>query len=301
MITAFILNDDSESNGGARPLIAWHKASKDGKLISFSHQLKLYGNNTFNVTSIDEAAEIVKSSDCMIVDDRNVQIGIKIKKKTGVPLVIYCQILFGMHSLGMPLGNSSKFKSLKYIFSRYIPFRILSHAYTNQLRSADILISNSFAIHYLLTFVYGIPDNAIIHPPVDLDIFKVNPSVPKDSITVFLGREEDNNDYEVIPVLEDIAREKGLLLQFFGSNTIARSFVNDTKIIVFNEFLSDKELARLYNRSYMTICVQQQEYFGYVPIESVSCGTSALTIYIHDSSLMKIDLQGKILQRQYGR
>lgn len=295
MIIAFILNDDSESNGGARPLIAWHKASVEGRLISFDRRLKLHGNNTFQVSSIDEAAKIVQHSDYMIVDDRNAQIGMEIKKKTGIPLVIYCQIPFGLHSLGIPLGESSKFKSLKYIFSRYIPFRVLSHAYTNKLKNADIVISNSFAIHYLLTFVYGIPDRAIIQPPVDLDIFKVDPSVPKDSISVFLGREEDWNDYVVIPILEDIAKEKGLFLQFFGSNNIERSLLKNNRMIVLNEYLSDKELVKLYNRSYMTICIQKQEFFGYVPIESVSCGTYALTLYIHDSSFMKIDLQGKIL------
>ena len=231
----------------------------------------------------------------MVVDDLNAQLGIEIKKKTGVPLAIYCQILFGMHSLGIHLGKNSDFRSLKYLFSRYVPFRLLTHEYTNRLKKADLVLSNSFAMHYLLTFVYGIPDNAIIHPPVDLNIFKVDTSVPKDSISVFLGREEDWNDYKVIPVLADIAREKGLLLQFFGSNNIDHTLFEYSNGIVFNEFLSDKELVRLYNRSYVTICIQQQEFFGYVPIESVSCGTPALTIYLHDSSLMNIDSQGKII------
>lgn len=294
---SFIINDDEESNGGARPFFAWYKASRDGKIISFDNRIKLRDeNNIFQVSSIREASGIVEGSDYIVADDRNAQLALDIRTRTGIPVAIYCQVPFGLHSLGIRSDQFFNLRSIEYRLSRYVPFNILARNYIKRLNSANLVIANSFAMHYLLTFVYGIFDNGIIYPPLDRDVFHADPSISKDSISLFLGREEDWNNNNIIQVLAEVAEEKGLLLQLFGRKTIHSSLFSDIGPLVFNDFLSNEELVKLYNRSYITISIQKQEFFGYVPIESISCGTPALTTYLHDALLLTPDLNCMIMQ-----
>ena len=296
MKIAFILNDDAESNGGARPFINWSGFSDETKLVSFDAGINKKSDRFYNVSSISEAAEIVKSCDYIIVDDRNARLGVKIKNRINKRLAIYCQVPFGLHALGISAENNWNFKSLEYLASRYVPFMLLAGNHIRMLNEADSLVANSFAMHYLLNFVYGAPDKGIVHPPLDLEVFKTHNSVQKDSITVFVGREDDWNDYSVLPILEKIAEEKHLFLQFFGTKKVDIGAIGDRNNIIINPLLSEEELVRLYNRSYVTVSIQKQEFFGYVPLESVACGTPALTLYLHDASVLEKDLHKVVKQ-----
>lgn len=294
MKIAFILMDDNKHNGGARPIITFGKYMKDSKVISFNEKLKISSENFHSVSSLEEAEDIVGDVDYIFIDDKRIKTGLKLKKRARVPMIVYAQILFGFHSLGIDSHFDSLGVKLEYGISRLIPFRILTYNYRKMLSSSNLLISNSSAMSTLLNFVYGFPDNYVVFPPVDTSVFR-NLSIYKDSILVFLGRRGDLNEYRAIDILNQLAQEKKLFLQIFGTDELPKNTIV-TKNMIINKNLTDNELINLYCRSFVTVCIQKQEFFGYVPVESLACGTPSLTLYFHEA-IYKTDNELKVIRK----
>jgi len=284
MKIAFLIDDDDLTYGGARPLINWARHSgSDCKIVSISSKLKIEDSNFINAGSIAELSKVLYGYDYLIVSDHNLGFGLKIKKAAGIKLAVYVQILFGMHSLWLKSNSSTFLKRLFFLISTIIPFRFLTRGYRRKLKSCDVIIANSENIETLLNFVYGIEEAPIVFPPVDTDFFSPSAEIKKDSILIFTGREEDDNNYSLIPKIVKVALENGLKVQVFGRGLKLQHLDLYGPQISINGRISDYELVILYNRSLVTICIQKQEFFGYVPIESLSCGTPVITLYRHDA------------------
>ena len=113
----------------------------------------------------------MKDYDLIIVDDLNVSLGSFLKKNTGLPLAVYCQIPFGLHALGVKSTTSGFMRGAKYALSRFIPFSILSRNFKSHLGFADLLLANGRAMGNILNYVYGFPRYETVHPPVDTEVF----------------------------------------------------------------------------------------------------------------------------------
>lgn len=286
MRIAFIVNNEIYHNGGARPFFNWNRTITNSGLISIGNSVVSSGNRTSSVANSKEAVNQVKDYDVIVVDDFNLPLGSFLKKRTGLPLVVYCQIPFGLHALGVRSSASGFTRGVKYSLSRFIPFGILSRNYISHLKFADLVLANGRAMGNILNYVYGFPRYETVFPPVDTEVFNSLIRKKLNKILVFKGREDDWNDFDLLPEISRISRENGLEVETFGSAFIPseyKSVIGDKD----HPGLTDHELVSLYSQSRVVVAIQLQEFFGYVPVEALACGTPAITLYDHDASVLQ--------------
>jgi glycosyltransferase involved in cell wall biosynthesis len=112
----------------------------------------------------------------------------------------------------------------------------------------------------------------IIYPPLDCTLFKPTTSDPSENyVLTYAGKETKYS------ILQKIA-EAGIKIKAFGSKTpyIPRGLLKQPNI----EFLgkiTDQELGNLYSNALYTLSAFTHEPFGYIPVESMACGTPVLT------------------------
>ena len=69
----------------------------------------------------------------------------------------------------------------------------------------------------------------------------------------------------------------GYLFNVLGNAKMASQIINTSNpSVLYRSNLNDLDLAKMYSRSKLTICPQKWEQFGFVPVESLSCGTPVL-------------------------
>lgn len=112
----------------------------------------------------------------------------------------------------------------------------------------------------------------VVYPPLDTRIFRPTRPYPEESyVLAYLGKEVDYR-----PIV-DIA-DAGIPVRIFGSKvTSLPSEIRDHARIDVLRFVSEAELAALYTHARFTIFPFTTEPFGYVPVESMACGTPVLT------------------------
>jgi glycosyltransferase involved in cell wall biosynthesis len=119
---------------------------------------------------------------------------------------------------------------------------------------------------------WGIEVKDIIYPPIDCKIFQPQVSNPtSDYVLTYFGKE---TKFSLVKTLADL----GINIKAFGSKApfIPKSLVTHPKI----EFLgriSMHDLLDAYSNALFTLFSFTHEPFGYIPIESMACGTPTLT------------------------
>ena len=118
----------------------------------------------------------------------------------------------------------------------------------------------------------GLRSGDVIFPPVDTDKFKPTTETPsEDYALTYFGKE---TKYATIVKLAD----NGVKIKAFGGKM--PPFSKDALVHPNIEFLgtiNDRQLAALYSNALFTIFPFTNEPFGYVPVESMSCGTPTLS------------------------
>ena len=119
---------------------------------------------------------------------------------------------------------------------------------------------------------YGISVERVIYPPLDTEVFRpatANPS--EDYCVAYLGKETD-------PRMLVALADNGVRIRAFGSKLGkgAMELERHANITLVGR-LGDRELSQLYSHAKMTIFPFTVEPFGYVPVESMACGTPVLT------------------------
>jgi hypothetical protein len=72
--------------------------------------------------------------------------------------------------------------------------------------------------------VYGFPRYETVYPPVDTKVFSSVSRNKLKKILIFKGREDDWNDFDVLPEISRISRDNGLEIETFGSAIIPSEF-----------------------------------------------------------------------------
>jgi len=111
----------------------------------------------------------------------------------------------------------------------------------------------------------------VIYPPLDCASFKPTTRDPSANyVLVYAGKE---TKFSILKELTAL----GLKFKVFGSKSpVPKRLLKDSKV----EFLgkiTDEELVRLYSNALFTLSVFTHEPFGYIPVESMACGTPVLT------------------------
>jgi len=119
---------------------------------------------------------------------------------------------------------------------------------------------------------WGSKVNEVIYPPLDCEQFKPTTSKPSgDYVLTYAGKETKYS------VLKDIA-EADVKVKAFGSKApYIPGYVLRQHNIEFLGKVSDQELVDLYSNALYTLSAFTHEPFGYIPVESMACGTPVLT------------------------
>jgi len=119
---------------------------------------------------------------------------------------------------------------------------------------------------------WGIEVDDIIYPPLDCDKFRSITSRPSgDYVLTYVGKEAK---YSVIKPIADA----GVKIKAFGFKApYIPSYMTRHPNIEFLGKVSDEELVDLYSNALYTLFTFTTEPFGYIPVESMACGTPVLT------------------------
>ena len=188
-------------------------------------------------------------------------------------LPIPSTIFYAQGYVGDLLVDLSREFPMHYRLGYYVALPLINAAdstYHKALSLSRYVIANS---RYSAESVEsrGVRVHAIINPPIDTEFFKPTPSPSRDYVLTYVGKE---TQFKVIRAIADA----GIKVVVFGSKVpwLPRWFTSH-KNIDYRGRVSDEELVRLYANAKFTIYPFTHEPFGYVPVESMACGTPVLT------------------------
>jgi len=137
-------------------------------------------------------------------------------------------------------------------------------------RSRLVIANSKFCASMYSSF--GVKTDCVIYPPIDCKTFRPSTSTPlSDYVLTYLGKE---TKFSILKSVADL----GLNIKAFGSKTsfIPRGLLKHPNVEFFGR-VSTKELVDLYSNARFTMFPFTHEPFGYVPLESMACGTPVLT------------------------
>ena len=145
-------------------------------------------------------------------------------------------------------------------------------------RTSVLVIANSkFCASMYSDF--GVKVDQVIYPPIECQTFRPTTSRPSsDYVLAYFGKE---TKFSVVKSVADM----GIKIKAFGSKTrfIPENLLRHPNV----EFLGKvdtSELVDLYTNALFTLFPFTHEPFGYVPLESMACGTPTLTFDIQGPS-----------------
>lgn len=121
---------------------------------------------------------------------------------------------------------------------------------------------------------WGIKVDAIVNPPLDCSLFRPATSKPtEDYVLTHFGVYGKEGDSSIIKTIADA----GVIIKVFGDfSSVPKPLIKHSNIDLLGE-VSDEELVNLYSNALYTLFAFNHEPFGYIPIESMACGTPVLT------------------------
>jgi glycosyltransferase involved in cell wall biosynthesis len=290
---AFIVTDQRKAHEGVvRPFINFAKALEGKCEVSFlllncSGDFSEYlGRSRFQVIVCDNKKRVVQEVERLnpkfvFTDDemKRIRLVRSIKKETKVTTICYVQILYGSHLIANCFDFSSLTlkKKLLFVPIKYVPFAFFSNRYAKLLKTFDLVIANSKVTATFLHSLYNVEVSGIVYPPVNTNIFLLSDQKAGREVTLYLGSHLGDSRKDFVKKIIAKIIENGYLVNLFGNAKMASEIISERdKLVVYYSNLSDADLAKMYSRSKLTVCPQKWEQFGFVPVESISCGTPVL-------------------------
>ena len=123
---------------------------------------------------------------------------------------------------------------------------------------------------------FGVHVNSIIYPPLDCNQFKPKTSNPsEDFVLTYFGK-------EAIFSLLKLVLDRGIKVKAFGGKlSLAPKKIREHHNLDFLGKIDDAKLIDLYSHALFTLYPFTDEPVGYIPIESMACGTPVLTFNKH--------------------
>jgi len=137
-------------------------------------------------------------------------------------------------------------------------------------KNSEMVVANS---NYLKGVYdsFGVKVSRVIYPPLDLQVFHPQRSqLDSEYILTYFGKEMK------LSIIKKLA-DSGIKIAVFGGKLAAPKWIIKHPKIRFLGRISNEELIDLYSNALFTVCPFLDEPFGYIPIESMACGTPVLT------------------------
>ena len=122
---------------------------------------------------------------------------------------------------------------------------------------------------------FGVKIGDVIPPPLDCTLFKPETSEPlQDYVLTYFGVYNKETKFAIIKRVAD----QGVKVKAFGYKAAGiPNCIAHHPNIEFLGAVSEKELVDLYSNALYVLFTFAHEPFGYIPIESMACGTPVLT------------------------
>ena len=166
----------------------------------------------------------------------------------------------------LPLRYKVVYKSLSRIF------KMLDMRFTRKIAyCSTCVVANS---KYLASVYrrFAVLAKRVIYPPLDCEQFKpTSTTASEDFVLTYFGKET------IFELVEQIL-DKGVKIKAFGGKlSMIPKRIRVHKNIEFLGRIEDEKLIELYSDALFTLYPFTDEPFGYIPIESLACGTPVLT------------------------
>lgn len=166
----------------------------------------------------------------------------------------------------LPLQYKVVYQSLSHIF------KTLDKRFTRKIayRSTYVVANSKYSASVYKRF--AVQTNNVIYPPLDCEQFKPTSTTPSgDFVLTYFGKE---TIFDLVGQILD----KGVKIKAFGGKlSMIPKRIWKHQNLEFLDRIEDDRLIRLYSDALFTFYPFTDEPFGYVPIESLACGTPVLT------------------------
>ncbi len=168
----------------------------------------------------------------------------------------------------------------------------LNRLYTSRLKSTDIrnthsasmILANSSYSREVLYRVYGIHAR-LCYLGVDQNIFKPL-NLEKWNFVLSTGalRPDKGFDFVIrsLALIPALQRPELVLISNHTNSEelpyLHRLAADNQVSVIFKELVTDEELVRAYNQALLTVYAPNLEPFGFVPLESMACGTPVVGV-----------------------
>jgi len=152
--------------------------------------------------------------------------------------------------------------------------RVLERSLVERVRDfSKLFIANSTFCASMYK-EWNIKVDAIINPPLDCSLFKPVTSKPTaDYVLTHFGVYGKEGNFSSIKAIADA----GVIIKAFGNvSSVPKPLIKHSNIDFLGK-VSDEELVSLYSNALCTLFAFNHEPFGYIPVESMACGTPVLT------------------------
>jgi len=155
-------------------------------------------------------------------------------------------------------------------------FKMLDKTLTKRTASlSSRVVTNS---HYLVSIYskFGVQVDKVLYPPLDCKQFKPTTKTPsEDFVLTYFGKE---TIFDLIKSILDL----GIKVKAFGGKlSMIPKKIRTHANLDFLGRVDDDTLIDLYSNALFTFYPFTDEPFGYIPIESLACGTPVLTFNKH--------------------
>lgn len=292
-ITFLVADQKKQHEGVVRPFLNFVKGIEDKSEVSFA--LLRCGDALVDYVKTNFCASVVVSDNqndlideltklkpqFVVADDYSSRLKLlnAIKRRVRTNVVVYVQILYGTHAISNCYDLSFLPFKERFLFSflKFVPFSILSRRYVDLISKCDLVVANSKVTATLLHTLYNLDVGGVIYPPTDTQVFK--PTIRKQEskeIVLYLGSHLGDTEKDFVERIVRCVSDHKCVANLFGNSRLASIVKNKYDDVVYHANLKDEELAEIYSRSLITVCPQLWEQFGYVPVESMACGTPVL-------------------------
>jgi len=154
--------------------------------------------------------------------------------------------------------------------SRFLEF--LDRRLTQKFaKMTKCVVANSYYLEGVYR-LFGVEVSEVIYPPLDCEVFRPRKAKSASNyILTYFGKETK------LDVIRELTNRGIEIVVFGGKITNAPKWMLQHPNIRFLGRISNEKLVSLYSDALLTVYPFLDEPFGYIPVESMACGTPVVT------------------------